>query len=122
MTSLYTLTSNRTELQVNVLKRSNQFIFLKNCDEDSRFVGLVHYSVSVGGPVSDSISLTCVVDLFDKKGNLLNQTKLTANAGVSDLNGTIEVPNAKLWWPYLMHSDPGYMYTLQVKYEFYILH
>ncbi|XP_017839847.1 beta-glucuronidase isoform X2 [Drosophila busckii] len=30
-------------------------------------------------------------------------------------NGTLVVPNVKPWWPYLMHPEPGYMYTLEVQ-------
>ncbi|XP_026682496.1 beta-glucuronidase-like [Diaphorina citri] len=33
----------------------------------------------------------------------------------SGLSGTIEVPNARLWWPYLMNSEAGYLYTLQAR-------
>lgn len=32
-----------------------------------------------------------------------------------ELNGTIDIYNAKLWWPYLMHPEPGYLYTFEVK-------
>lgn len=30
--------------------------------------------------------------------------------------GSIIVANATLWWPYLMSENPGYMYTLMVKF------
>jgi len=28
-------------------------------------------------------------------------------------HGTLLVPKASPWWPYLMHPDPGYLYDLQ---------
>lgn len=28
--------------------------------------------------------------------------------------GVLKVYNPKLWWPYLMDPNPGYLYTLQV--------
>lgn len=37
-------------------------------------------------------------------------------AAVSDgCSGTLAVAAPKLWWPYLMDPEPGYLYTLQVK-------
>lgn len=30
-------------------------------------------------------------------------------------DGVLVVKNPILWWPYLMHSDPGYQYTFEVK-------
>jgi beta-glucuronidase len=36
------------------------------------------------------------------------------DAGFGQLQGELEVPVARLWWPYLMDPEPGYMYTLQV--------
>ena len=29
--------------------------------------------------------------------------------------GQLQVPSANLWWPYLMHEHPAYMYSLEVK-------
>lgn len=33
------------------------------------------------------------------------------------INGTfeyIDIEEANLWWPYLMHPEPGYLYSLEV--------
>ncbi|CAK1551179.1 unnamed protein product [Leptosia nina] len=47
----------------------------------------------------------CVIQLFDK-----NDTQV---AGSQDCAGLLEVGNANFWWPYLMHPDPGYLYTFK---------
>ncbi|KAG2459160.1 BGLR glucuronidase, partial [Polypterus senegalus] len=65
-------------------------------------IGLVLYNVSVEG----STEATVTVTLCDKKGNNV----ATGNTS----SGALKVPNANLWWPYLMHKDPGYLYTLEV--------
>lgn len=28
--------------------------------------------------------------------------------------GAVTINNATLWWPYLMHPEPGYLYTIEV--------
>ncbi|XP_029468157.1 beta-glucuronidase [Rhinatrema bivittatum] len=66
-------------------------------------VGIVDYQVSVIGSQSYSLAVT----LFDKEGN--------AVATGSGASGYLKVPNPMLWWPYLMHENPGYLYSLQVK-------
>ena len=47
-----------------------------------------------------------MVQLFDKNG-----TKVAESMGESG-NITITFPN--LWWPHLMHDDPGYLYTMKI--------
>ena len=73
----------------------------------------MYYNVSVGGPVHDDIPLACIVELIDKEGNFVGREKRSTNA--NDFSGMIRVAKAQLWWPYLMHPNPGYMYTLQVE-------
>jgi len=49
------------------------------------------------------------VSLEDQEGNVV--------ATQSTAEGTLSVPNAKLWWPFSMvtkDSDAGYLYTLVV--------
>lgn len=33
---------------------------------------------------------------------------------VPKVKGSLQVPLARLWWPQLMHPDPGYLYQLEV--------
>ncbi|GLG94854.1 Beta-glucuronidase [Gryllus bimaculatus] len=73
-------------------------------------LGVVFYNISYGGYIQPASEPTCYVDLLDKDGNIV-----VADNGQGDLQGRLDVPNAKLWWPYLMHENPGYLYTLQVR-------
>lgn len=64
--------------------------------------GFINYSVQVRG--SDQV--TAKISLIDKEG------KVVATDTV--LEDTIFVQNANFWWPYLMNSNPGYLYQFQV--------
>ncbi|XP_053310870.1 beta-glucuronidase [Spea bombifrons] len=65
--------------------------------------GLVNYEVVVVGSDYYSVSVT----LRDQEGQ-------EAATGLGAI-GQLKVGNAKLWWPYLMSENPGYLYTLEVK-------
>lgn len=65
--------------------------------------GLVKYKVRVQG-VS---SATLMVTLIDRDGRSM--------ASSSEPSGVLKVIDAKLWWPYLMHENPGYLYSLEVR-------
>ena len=58
---------------------------------------------------SNSTNIVAVVNVKDKAGQLVASKATTAS-----LNGFVDVSNAMLWWPYLMSSDPGYLYTFEV--------
>ena len=58
----------------------------------------------IGG---DSATESVNVNVLDQEGNYVVEN-------LTDLAGTIEIPNAKLWWPYLMDPSPAYLYTLEV--------
>ncbi|XP_053563422.1 beta-glucuronidase isoform X2 [Bombina bombina] len=65
--------------------------------------GFINYQISVLGSSSFSVSVT----LHDQEG----QEVATGSGAI----GQLKVVDAKLWWPYLMHIDPGYLYSFQVK-------
>ncbi|TFK12972.1 gap junction delta-2 protein [Platysternon megacephalum] len=65
--------------------------------------GLVRYQVLVTGDTRYSLSL----NLREKEGKVV-----ATGAGPS---GELKVVEPKLWWPYLMHENPGYLYYLEVK-------
>uniref|UniRef100_A0A8C2X792 Beta-glucuronidase n=1 Tax=Cyclopterus lumpus TaxID=8103 RepID=A0A8C2X792_CYCLU len=65
--------------------------------------GLVQYKLSVRDAVSATISVT----LMDKGGHCV--------ASSSELSGDLKVKDVNLWWPYLMHENPGYLYSLEVR-------
>ena len=65
-------------------------------------VGWVNYRIVVQS--SDHLQLD--VCLLDEEGKVLAK-----GAGVQ---GQLQVPSAHLWWPYLMHEHPAYLYSLEV--------
>ncbi|XP_061460643.1 beta-glucuronidase [Rhineura floridana] len=65
-------------------------------------VGLVQYLVSVRGSPRYFLNLT----LHDRDGVMV----ATGNGSA----GELKVMNPLLWWPYLMHKSPGYLYYLKV--------
>nr|XP_020505633.1 beta-glucuronidase [Labrus bergylta] len=65
--------------------------------------GLVKYKVSVKGAASASLKVT----LTDKDGHCV--------ASSSEPSGVLTVVDVKLWWPYLMHENPAYLYSLEVR-------
>ncbi|KAL0994791.1 hypothetical protein UPYG_G00127210 [Umbra pygmaea] len=65
-------------------------------------IGLVSYLVSV---VSSSTA-TLKVTLSDKDGNCV--------ASSTGPSGVLKVTDVNLWWPYLMHENPGYLYSMEV--------
>ncbi|KAM9117793.1 beta-glucuronidase [Pangshura tecta] len=66
-------------------------------------IGVVQYQVLVMGNTRYSLSL----NLREKEGKVV----ATGDGPIGDL----KVVEPKLWWPYLMHENPGYLYYLEVK-------
>lgn len=64
--------------------------------------GLVDYQIFVQG--SEHFQLE--VRLLDQEGKVVAQG--------TGCRGQLQVPNAHLWWPYLMHEHPAYLYSLEV--------
>lgn len=69
------------------------------------FAGFIVYNVTQKG-LSDGGSVECLIQILDK-----NDTQVAA---ANDCAGLIEIGNANFWWPYLMHPNPGYLYTFRV--------
>uniref|UniRef100_UPI0037E8AF27 beta-glucuronidase n=1 Tax=Semicossyphus pulcher TaxID=241346 RepID=UPI0037E8AF27 len=65
--------------------------------------GLVKYKLSVQGASSATLKVT----LIDRDGHCV--------ASSSEPSGVLKVADVKLWWPYLMHENPGYLYSLEVR-------
>lgn len=58
---------------------------------------------------SDAKTYYVRVQLRSKEGVVVaNQTSN------SDLKGILEVEKAMPWWPYLMHTNPGYLYEMEI--------
>nr|XP_020456270.1 beta-glucuronidase isoform X2 [Monopterus albus] len=66
-------------------------------------IGLVSYKVSVQGAATATVKVT----LMDKEGHCV--------ASSSEPSGVLKVVDVKLWWPYLMHENPGYLYSMEVR-------
>lgn len=75
---------------------------LTTCVPSPLCPGLVRYKVWVRGTSTFSVK----VNLVDKDGRSV--------ATSSEQAGVLKVADVKLWWPYLMHESPGYLYSLEV--------
>ncbi|XP_038201118.1 beta-glucuronidase isoform X3 [Arvicola amphibius] len=65
--------------------------------------GLVNYWISVQGDEHFQLE----VRLLDEDGKVVAQE--------TGEQGQLRVPSANLWWPYLMHEHPAYLYSLEVR-------
>lgn len=90
-------------MQLNIVKSeyhlSLSFIFL----------GIINYEIKYSGLENKSIKVSCRVEVYDQSGSFIVDSIADSN-----LSGSISIANASFWWPYLMHKNPGYMYTLKV--------
>lgn len=68
--------------------------------------GVIEYDIGVGGDSEKRATVS--VSLLDRDGNYVIRN-------VVGNQGNLQVPQARLWWPYLMHHDPAYLYTLEVR-------
>lgn len=75
--------------------------------------GILYFNVSYGG-TDERTDVNCWVNLLDADGQPVART---SKEGIepSGFIGKIDIPDAKLWWPYLMNPNPGYLYTLEVR-------
>ncbi|XP_056313201.1 beta-glucuronidase [Danio aesculapii] len=66
-------------------------------------IGLVSYNVSVLGGSKAAVKVT----LSAKDGRCV--------ASSEGLRGVLKITDVNLWWPYLMHENPGYLYSMEVQ-------
>ncbi|KAM4701337.1 beta-glucuronidase isoform 1-T2 [Discoglossus pictus] len=71
--------------------------------DKGKYTGSVNYKVSIVGSDASSVSVT----LRDQDG----KEAATGSGAI----GQLKVLNAKLWWPYLMNDNPGYLYSFEVR-------
>lgn len=70
------------------------------------FSALLEYNVSVIGDTN----VSCRVSLIDK-----DEYYAAFNVDYfRNFTGVLKIVKPKLWWPYLMDPQPGYLYTFQV--------
>ncbi|KAF7688643.1 beta-glucuronidase [Silurus meridionalis] len=65
--------------------------------------GIVNYNVTPRGSAKPFVKVT----IMDKDGRCV----ATSNGTL----GVLKVPEVNLWWPYLMHQNPGYLYSMEVQ-------
>ncbi|XP_039633562.1 beta-glucuronidase isoform X2 [Perca fluviatilis] len=65
--------------------------------------GLVYYKVSVQGAATATMKAT----LMDQNARCV--------ASSSGPSGVLKVVDVNLWWPYLMHENPAYLYSMEVR-------
>uniref|UniRef100_A0A2H8TWI1 Beta-glucuronidase n=1 Tax=Melanaphis sacchari TaxID=742174 RepID=A0A2H8TWI1_9HEMI len=82
-----------------------------NYTEDG--VGIINYNIQYGGSLSSGETLNCSITVLNNE-NMREKFVVITN-DEEGLSGIIKIENAKLWWPYLMHEEPGYMYTLEIR-------
>ncbi|XP_067008358.2 beta-glucuronidase isoform X2 [Anabrus simplex] len=79
-------------------------------DIESDGTGIIIYNITYGGNIEPASEPLVYVELLDQ-----NNSVVVTDDGLGNLSGVLRVPEAKLWWPYLMDPNPGYMYTLKVR-------
>lgn len=72
--------------------------------------GRIFYQVITNKTDKSDTDLFVTIQIRDREGEVVATTKSAEN----DLQGYIEIKNVKPWWPYLMHPEPGYLYTMEV--------
>lgn len=69
--------------------------------------GIIQFNVITSAKTIDNPKL--FIEIIDKNDFLIaNET--------TQLTGEIQIPNAHLWWPYLMNPEYGYLYTMKVSF------
>lgn len=63
-------------------------------------------------PNDDSVVNSANVFIYDKEMNQVASQTVAMDSGIRDV---ATINNVRRWWPYLMNSDPGYLYTIEVR-------
>lgn len=78
-----------------------------NTDIDSDGHGHVNFHIIAS---DNQTSNHAKVFIYDRDKNLVDSQMVDSN-----LKGEAVIRNVNKWWPYLMHPDPAYLYTIEVK-------
>ncbi|KAG6452779.1 hypothetical protein O3G_MSEX007782 [Manduca sexta] len=65
--------------------------------------GFVSYETTYKGTTNN---VQCLVQIYDKNNDQVAHSK--------ECSGSLLIPKANFWWPYLMDSNPGYLYTFKI--------
>nr|XP_027200073.1 beta-glucuronidase-like [Dermatophagoides pteronyssinus] len=69
--------------------------------------GIIHFNVTTNIQQQQQDKFIVQIDVFDRYGKLVN-----SSSGKSE--GSLIIPNVHLWWPFTMHSEPGYLYRMSI--------
>ncbi|KAF6203624.1 hypothetical protein GE061_001956, partial [Apolygus lucorum] len=76
--------------------------------------GIVYFNVTYKGLVQPRNTVECKVTILDAQSKPVGVDLIHDTTGAGFL-GKIDIPEAQLWWPYLMNANPGYLYTLEAR-------
>ena len=79
-----------------------------NSDVNEDGKGRVGFKVKLNDNTTDTNGVK--IYIYDKENNLV-----TTQIADENMEGEALIDNVKLWWPYLMHPEPGYLYTIEVR-------
>lgn len=74
--------------------------------------GILDYEVKIAGYEANQIQMKLKVNvqLRNKLGKVVG-----LNSAIPGIwKGSVIVTKVNLWWPYLMQSDPGYLYQMEI--------
>lgn len=86
--------------------------------------GIINFVVEAASVVSSEYAAagplpTLMVRVLDKTKLLVAKMMISANignntTGTVTFHGQAHISDAHFWWPYLMHPEPGYLYTVEL--------
>uniref|UniRef100_A0AAR2L7P5 Beta-glucuronidase n=1 Tax=Pygocentrus nattereri TaxID=42514 RepID=A0AAR2L7P5_PYGNA len=97
---------NYAGIHRSVLLYTTPRAYIDDITVDTNFsdsTGFVFYNVSVVGSAKPAVK----VALSGKDGRCV--------ATADGPSGVLKVPEVNLWWPYLMHANAGYLYSMEVQ-------
>ncbi|XP_015380321.1 PREDICTED: beta-glucuronidase [Diuraphis noxia] len=108
---------NYAGIHRSVFLYTTPILYIDDVDVTTNFtedgVGIINYSVKYGGSLNSGENLSCSITVLNNENVREKITVITNDE--EGLSGIIKIENAKLWWPYLMHEEPGYLYTLEIR-------
>ncbi|CAH1792744.1 unnamed protein product [Owenia fusiformis] len=101
-----------------VLLYSTPLVYIDDITVDTTYrnisgniTGVVNYNISAIGTTTQNKVYVSVIDKSQPgKAKVISSSKMVKG----DIAASVEVPDAKLWWPMYMSNSPGFMYTLRV--------
>ncbi|XP_054283218.1 beta-glucuronidase-like [Macrosteles quadrilineatus] len=113
-TVLMPVPSSYNELTTSSSVRDHVDILLESRFEEN--IVSLHFVIFWKG--SSSKEMICVsATVKDKDNGTAGTDSQIINGDMKNISGTVKMNNPRLWWPYLMNSTPGYLYTIELTVE-----